>query len=202
MGSWSTVTDLFNSDDDGNNYYGDYISYDSKGNIIVNDTINPISIFGVKDHLILNYQNRMLVAPIKKLDDIKSFTDYLNNDDKLKEVINGDINVRPWGNFHNLFETDKFKLKKITVDPKQTLSLQYHNHRYESWFVISGKGVVELNGENIKVSKNQSIYITKGAKHRVTNPSKATQLIFVEIQAGKILSELDIVRLEDNYNRT
>ena len=87
------------------------------------------------------------------------------------------------------------------VNPKQTLSLQYHKHRYESWFIISGKGIVELNKKNINVSKNQSIFIDKGALHRVTNSSRTNELIFVEVQAGKILSESDIIRLEDNYNR-
>jgi len=107
---------------------------------------------------------------------------------------------RPWGSFHVLHEENTFKIKKITVDPKSRLSYQYHDKRSELWYVLSGKGIVTINDEKIKVNEGTTIKINKRDKHRVEN-NGSENLIFIEIQTGSYFGEDDIVRLEDDYNR-
>ena len=43
--------------------------------------------------------------------------------------------------------------------------------------------------------------IEKGIKHRVENKGNE-KLIFIEVQTGTYFGEDDIVRLEDDYNRS
>ena len=52
---------------------------------------------------------------------------------------------RPWGTTV-LEEGRRFKIKRIVVRPKASLSLQMHHHRSEHWIVVSGMALVE-NGE-------------------------------------------------------
>jgi len=108
--------------------------------------------------------------------------------------------IKPWGSYKT-FEKDKgFLVKRITIAPGELLSLQSHKHRSEHWLVASGVATVECDGEKSYLNQFESISIPQGAKHRLSNESKEF-LQVVEVQFGEILSEDDITRYEDKYQR-
>ena len=108
--------------------------------------------------------------------------------------------IKPWGSYKT-FEKDKgFLVKRITIAPGELLSLQSHKHRSEHWLVASGVATVECNGEKSYLNQFESISIPQGAKHRLSNESKEF-LQVVEVQFGEILSEDDITRYIDKYQR-
>lgn len=118
--------------------------------------------------------------------------------DKLdNSVVDYEIYQRPWGFYKTTFLNDYFQSKVISVKPGQQLSLQSHNHREEHWIVAHGKGVVQM----IKIESGSSLFIPKGAKHRLTNTDNKDNLIITEVQIGDYLGEDEIVRYEDNYGR-
>ena len=84
--------------------------------------------------------------------------------------------------------------------PEQTLSLQKHYHRSEHWIVVKGSARVTIEDVETDVHENESIYVPKGAKHRVSNPGKIP-LEIIEAQVGEYLGEDDIVRFDDIYGR-
>ena len=108
---------------------------------------------------------------------------------------------RPWGRYYVIEDNDNYKIKRIEVNPKSRLSYQYHMQRSESWTIIKGQGIVTIDGVEQKVSSGESIKINKEAKHRILN-SGDTPLVFIEVQTGTYFGEDDIVRIEDDYNRT
>ena len=91
-------------------------------------------------------------------------------------------------------------VKELIVNSKSSISLQKHYHRSEHWLITQGKPVITLNKKKILKYKNDSIFIPKGAIHRIENPFKKTVKI-LEIQKGSILKETDIVRYQDIYGR-
>ena len=97
--------------------------------------------------------------------------------------------------------SNSFTLKTIKVSPGQRLSLQYHNHRSEHWVVVEGQGVVTLGGDRIRVERGSHIYVPRETNHRIANNSDK-DLVFVEVQFGDKLDENDIVRIEDDYQRS
>lgn len=107
---------------------------------------------------------------------------------------------RPWGRYFVIEENDKYKIKRIEVDPKGRLSYQYHIKRAESWTIIEGQGIVTIDGVEKKVTAGESIKINREAKHRILNSGDSI-LVFIEIQTGTYFGEDDIVRIEDDYNR-
>lgn len=107
---------------------------------------------------------------------------------------------RPWGSFQVLEDRDRYKVKRLTVDPGQRLSYQKHAHRAEHWVVVEGFALVTLDGRRNELTAGQSIDIPLGAAHRVENPGDA-ELVFVEVQTGDYFGEDDIVRLDDDYGR-
>ena len=107
---------------------------------------------------------------------------------------------RPWGSYTNIFRGKNFLVKELNVKSKGILSLQKHHHRSEHWLITQGKPLITLNKKKLSKSVNQSIYIPKGAIHRIENPFKINVKI-LEIQKGSILKETDIVRYQDIYGR-
>ena len=82
----------------------------------------------------------------------------------------------------------------------ESLSLQLHNHRSEHWVVVSGKALIEIEGEKKLLNKNESAYIPLGSKHRLSNPGNSP-LILIEVQSGDYFGEDDIIRFQDKYGR-
>lgn len=107
---------------------------------------------------------------------------------------------KPWGYYYNIEEADTYLIKKIVVHPNNRLSLQSHEHRSENWTVLRGKAKVTINGEKKILSVGDHVYVDKGSKHRLSNPYSEV-LEVLEIQTGEILSEDDIIRYEDDYDR-
>lgn len=109
--------------------------------------------------------------------------------------------TRPWGVFRSIEADDRFQVKRITVNPGASLSLQMHHHRAEHWVVVSGIARVVRGSETFLLYENQSTYIPIGVTHRLENPGR-TPLEVIEIQSGGYLGEDDIVRFQDVYGRS
>jgi len=108
--------------------------------------------------------------------------------------------IKPWGSYKT-FEKDKgFLVKRITIAPGESLSLQSHKNRSEHWVVASGVATVECDGVKSCLNQFESIAIPQGSKHRLSNENKKL-LQIIEVQFGEHLSETDITRYEDKYQR-
>jgi len=119
---------------------------------------------------------------------------------KMKYLKKKNIYYRPWGSYTNLYVGHNFLIKELSIKPKGVLSLQKHFHRSEHWVVTKGKPKITLNKRFFSVNPNETIFIPKGAVHRIQNPNKKIVKI-MEAQLGLILKETDIVRYEDIYGR-
>ena len=122
------------------------------------------------------------------------------NKNKNRYFKSKNIFYKPWGKYINLFKGNKFLIKELIIKPKGILSLQKHFHRSEHWLIIDGKPMITLNKRSFVKKPNESIYIPRGAKHRIHNPFKKPVKI-IEAQIGTILKESDIVRYQDVYGR-
>lgn len=107
---------------------------------------------------------------------------------------------KPWGSYKTYEKFENFLVKRITVSPGETLSLQSHEHRSEFWFIAEGEATITKGTETHKLKKFDHIYIDKQEKHQLANQTKSI-LHVVEVQIGKLLSEDDITRYDDKYGR-
>ena len=108
--------------------------------------------------------------------------------------------ARPWGEFYNLAEDEKYKIKRIEVHPGQSPSYQVHAKRDEHWIVVSGTGTVRLDDKEIEVDPEDHVNIKAGQAHTISCTS-GEPLVFIEVQTGSYFGEDDITRLEDKYGR-
>ena len=107
---------------------------------------------------------------------------------------------KPWGSFEVLEEGEKYTLKRINVSPNGVLSLQRHQHRSEHWIIVEGQAEVRIDDKTYNLMANETIFIPKGSKHRLSNKS-LNNLVVIEVWFGDKLDENDIERFEDLYGR-
>jgi len=198
IGSWENVYEMFEKDHERNVCQGEVLAMDTKDSLIFADQKLVVAL-GVKDLCIVETNDALLVADMKKGQQIKAIVEQLKQMGK-KQVDSHATTYRPWGSFTVLLEGERYKIKKIHVLPKQKLSLQLHYHRSEHWVVVAGTAKVTINSDEKYVHEGESVYVPKSAMHRVENPGKVA-LEIIEVQEGEYLEEDDIVRFEDVYGR-
>ena len=110
-------------------------------------------------------------------------------------------NKFPWGTAKVLTEGENYRVKKISVDPKSRQSYQSHEHRAESWLIVSGEGKITIDDTESKVTPAAIVMISIGMKHRIENTSAVEPLVFIETQFGAYIGEDDIIRYDDDYGR-
>ncbi len=198
LGCWSSVAKSNIEDSSRNVVKGDVVIIDSE-NCYLNAGDKMIAALGVKNQIIVATNDAVLVVDKDHAQNVKELVEKLKND-KHKTAFAHEKVHRPWGYYESLSMGSNYQVKYIVVKPHSRLSLQLHQHRAEHWVVVSGKALVTNDGLTIRLEKNQSTYIPKGAAHRLANETDEP-LIVVEVQSGEYLGEDDIVRLQDDYAR-
>ena len=199
VGSWMALWEISPKDAKGNAVHGDVQLKDTRDSLVFSNH-RLVATLGVEQLVIVETADAVLVADRSRSQDVRDIVEGMHGTARTEHLSHTRV-YRPWGYFENLDSGPGFLVKRITVNPGAALSLQMHHHRAEHWVVVSGTARV-TRGEEISVlEKNQSVYIPLGATHRLENPSADTPLHLIEVQSGDTISEEDIVRFEDRYQR-
>ena len=198
LGAWDAVWDVLPKDAQGNAAMGDVLTTDSH-NTLVHASSRLVTLVGVDNLVVVETPDAVLVADRSRSQDVKNIVSALDAQ-KREELGNHRKVHRPWGWYDSIDEGSRFKVKRIQVNPKASLSLQKHYHRAEHWVVVKGTAEITNGDKTILLTENQSTYIPIGEVHRLANPG-TIPLEIIEVQSGSYLGEDDIVRLEDNYGR-
>ncbi|WP_425318354.1 mannose-1-phosphate guanylyltransferase/mannose-6-phosphate isomerase [Pseudomonas nitroreducens] len=199
VGSWSSIWEVHDKDDDGNVTMGDVMVHDSH-NCLVHGNGKLVSVIGLEDIVVVETKDAMMIAHKDRVQDVKKVVNQLDAAGR-SETQNHCQVYRPWGSYDSVDMGGRFQVKHISVKPGARLSLQMHHHRAEHWIVVSGTAQVTCDDKTFLLTENQSTYIPIASVHRLANPGKIP-LEIIEVQSGSYLGEDDIERLEDVYGRT
>lgn len=198
VGSWDSLPEVIKPDSEGNVKVGDVIALDTKKTIVMGEK-RLISIIGLKDLIIVDTSDALLIARRGQAQRVKEVVDMLK-ERKRKEVVEHTTIYRPWGSYTVLEEGHRYKIKRIVVKPGQKLSHQLHYHRSEHWIIVKGTAKVTIGRKASIIHENESTYVPKSTAHRLGNPGKVP-LEMIEVQNGEYVGEDDIVRFSDIYGR-
>jgi len=199
LGAWDAVWNVLPKDGNGNAHVGDVLTTDSR-NTLVHATSRLVSLVGVENLVVIETSDAILVADKSRSQDVKHIVNALNANGREEHTLHRKVH-RPWGWYDSIDEGARFKVKRIQVKPKASLSLQKHHHRAEHWIVVKGTAEITNGDKVLTLTENQSTYIPLGEVHRLANPG-TIPLEIIEVQSGSYLGEDDIVRFEDNYGRS
>jgi mannose-1-phosphate guanylyltransferase/mannose-6-phosphate isomerase len=198
VGSWQAIAELAPQDENKNSLIGDVVALKTK-NCYINSRTVLTTVIGIKDLIVIVLKDAVLIANKNNAQDVKELFEMLKK--QKRDECNSHTKVlRPWGSFETIDISDRFKVKRITVKPKSSLSLQMHNHRSEHWVVVKGTAHVTCGDKEFALVEDESTYIPTGKKHRLENKGKIP-LEIIEVQTGAYLGEDDIVRFSDIYGR-
>ena len=211
VGAWPAVADSHTANGSGNTLscddHIDWIDVDTNNTHVHIDSLGHkrvIATIGINNVVIVHTPDALLVADKARSQDVKKVVDalkqrHIDSVQYQSTIQTASVN-RPWGVYTTLKEEAGYKVKRITVRPGQSLSLQYHHHRAEHWVVVRGRGVVQIGDAEYPTGPGEYRYIPLKEKHRLTNTGQEI-LVLIEVQFGDYLAEDDIVRLQDNYGR-
>lgn len=198
IGSWNAISDLVEADGNGNRVVGEVLLHDVKNSFVQSEG-RLVGAVGVKDLIVVDTPDALLIAHKDRAQDVRQIVDQLKLRGHEAHRLHRTVH-RPWGTFTVLEESSRFKIKRIVVKPGSSLSLQMHHHRSEHWIVVSGMATVINGDQELLVNANESTYIPAGHKHRLENPG-VIDLVMIEVQSGDYVGEDDIVRFDDRYGR-
>ena len=199
IGSWESLFNSKEKDKNGNVIEGDVI-LNNVTNTFSYSSNRLVAVTGVSDLIIVDTQDALLVSNKNNAQNIKNIVGILKNNKRAETEDHRKV-FRPWG-YYDCIDVDKgFQVKRILVNPGAKLSLQKHQYRAEHWIVVKGIATITFQDRVFSLNANQSTYIPKEEIHRLENQEKIP-LEIIEIQTGEYLGEDDIIRLEDDYQRS
>ena len=199
LGAWDAVWSVLPKDEQGNAHTGDVLCTDSR-NTLVHASSRLVALVGVSNLVVVETPDAILVADKSRSQDVKHIVNALTSQKREEHTLHRKVH-RPWGWYDSIDEGGRFKVKRIQVKPKASLSLQMHHHRAEHWIVVTGTAEISNGDKVMTLTENQSTYIPLGVVHRLANPG-SIPLEIIEVQSGSYLGEDDIVRFEDTYGRS
>lgn len=199
LGAWDAVWSVLPKDESGNALHGDVLVTDS-ANSLVHASSRLVALVGVENLVVVETADAVLIADRARSQDVKHIVNVLTQQGREEHSLHRKVH-RPWGWYDSIDEGGRFKVKRIQVNPKASLSLQKHHHRAEHWVVVQGTAEITRGCETLLLSENQSTYIPLGELHRLSNPGNIP-LEIIEVQSGSYLGEDDIVRFDDQYGRS
>ena len=198
VGAWSALWEVRERDEAGNVLEGDAFVHDSTNNLLLAQH-RMLAAVGVNGLIVIETPDAVLVADRERAQDVKVVTQFLSASQRNEHQHHQRVH-RPWGAFQAIDHGQRYQVKRLTVKPGESLSMQMHHHRAEHWIVVSGTARVTCEDQVYLLTENQSTYIPVGARHRLENPG-AIELEIIEVQSGSYLGEDDIVRFDDRYQR-
>ncbi len=198
IGSWNAVSELTPADENGNRFEGEVLSYNAHNNYVKSED-RLTALVGIENLIVVDTPDALMIVDKNHAQDVKHIVAKLKNSGHTLHQLHQTVH-RPWGTYTTLESGERFKIKRIVVKPKASLSLQLHHHRSEHWIVVSGMALVVNDEQEIMLNTNESTFIRAGHKHRLSNLG-VIDLILIEVQSGDYVGEDDIIRLEDIYGR-
>lgn len=197
IGSFDVLAEILKRKKDKN---PKHVAIDSKNVFAYSANNGLIVTSGLQDVIVIENNDSILVQKMGESNDgVKKVVEYLKEKD-YPELSDSIVGYRPWGKYEVLIDGDNHKVKKITVYPGKSLSLQMHKRRAEHWVVVKGVADVIKGKDSFILQENESTYIPVETRHRLSNSGK-DNLEIIEVQTGNYLEEDDIVRFDDAYGR-
>jgi mannose-1-phosphate guanylyltransferase/mannose-6-phosphate isomerase len=198
LGNWTALDDILEKDGHGNILQGNLVDIGSEHSTVIAGE-RVMATIGLKNMVVIDTEDATLVSSKENVQEVRKVVEALKKSKRDEHLIHRTVE-RPWGRYTVLEKGNRYKIKRIMLNPKAKLSLQIHHHRSEHWVVISGTARVTKGREVFDVHPNESTFIPISVKHRLENPG-IIPLQIIEVQNGDYVEEDDIERFDDEFGR-
>lgn len=188
LGTWNTLADAMQE-----NTVGNVRMNDACENVHVLNSLDvPVLCMGLKDVIVSASPEGILVSDKEQSSYIKPFVDDIHQQIMFAE--------KSWGNFRVLDVEDNSLTIKVTLLPGHRLHYHSHEHRDETWTVVSGEGTAVVDDAEILLRPGTMLRLPAGCRHTVI---ARTEMTLIEVQIGENISVQDKQKfsLEKRYGK-
>ena len=170
LGTWNTLTEVLPDA-----ITGKAVMDDTCENVhILNELDMPVLAMGLKNVVVAAGPEGILVADKDQSSYMKPFVDGFDGDVKFAE--------KSWGEYRVLDETPGSITIRVTLEAGNAMKYHSHELRDEVWNIVSGTGIVTVDGMKNEVGAGDVITIQAGCRHTI---EAKTRLSLIEVQIGK-----------------
>lgn len=176
LGTWNTLTEAMEED-----RIGEAILNETCDNVhVINELDVPVLCMGLKNVIVSASPEGILVSDKEQSSYIKPFVDQLDGQIMFAE--------KSWGSYRVLDVEDESITVKVTLNPGHRMNYHCHERRNEIWNIISGEGLVIVDGMEQPVKPGDVVTMQAGCRHTII---AKTELKVIEVQVGKEISVND-----------
>ena len=146
VGSWASLQDALPADAAGNVTRGDVVTEDSK-DCLLYSTERLVATVGLEGHVVIETKDAVMVAPQGPRAGRQAPGRADEAGGRSEPGLHREV-FRPWGSYDSVDAGARFQVKRLTIKPGATLSLQMHRHRAEHWVVVKGTARI-TRGEEV-----------------------------------------------------
>ena len=179
IGTWNTLTEAMDEPCVGNG-----ILNETCENVhVINELDIPVLCMGLKNMVVSASAEGILVSDKEQSSYIKPFVDQIDQQIMFAE--------KSWGSFRVLDVEEESMTIKVTLNPGHSMNYHSHEHRDETWTIISGTGRTIVDGMEQSVQPGDVITMQAGCKHTIIAD---TELKIMEVQLGREISVHDKIK--------
>lgn len=176
LGTWNTLTEAMAEPS-----IGDTMINETCENVhVINELNVPVLCMGLKDVVVSASAEGILVSDKEQSSYIKPYVDKIDQQIMFAE--------KSWGSFRALDVEEESLTIKVTLNAGHQMNYHSHSYRDEVWTIISGTGMVVIDGDKRKVTVGDVVVMPAGCKHTII---AETELKVIEVQTGKEISVQD-----------
>ncbi|MBQ7556981.1 MAG: cupin domain-containing protein [Lachnospiraceae bacterium] len=181
VGTWNTMSEVMSGDSMGN------VTMDStcENTKAINELDIPLLCMGAKNMIIAASSDGILVSGREASGYMKPFVEKITEGSDVRYA------DKSWGSYTVIDAEPGSLTVKVVLKSGNSMKYHSHEHRDETWNILSGKGKALIDGETKEVSAGSCVSIPRGAVHRL---SADTDLTAIEVQTGDIMKSDKIVR--------
>ncbi len=188
LGSFESVYDLLQKDQEGNARSGRVRYSNSRNNLILSKRL--VALVDVSDMIVVDDEDAILVMPKGSGQNLRELVEGML-EERLPEVMEHRVRYESWGTKTILLTSDGYEVSRLKLYPGRSLGPKRHFHRFVYWQVLSGTAKVTLDGSERILSRGEGIRIPLGAPHTLANVGRIP-LEVIEIATGEYLGPDDV----------
>src|SRR3977135_2785685 len=130
VGSWAALYEASDADAQGNVVRGDVLSEDTHRSYLYSES-RLVAAVGLKDHVVIETKDAVLVAPQDRVQDVKKLVERLKELGRSEYSLHREV-FRPWGSYDSIESGPRFQVKRLKVIPAAVM-VPLHQLRSEHW---------------------------------------------------------------------
>jgi len=148
---------------------------------------------GLEDIFIVNTKDAVYVGKNGHSGNLKKI---LQENPKLQPFFEkGRVTYRPWGKYELLIDEPNYRVKKVIINPGNTIYNHKHLYRSEHWSIVQGTARITMNDIGAEYFARDNVDVGADIYHQVSNIG-LDPLIIIEVATGEHVSEEDMVSIQ------